>query len=73
MENDIGLGLGFFVGMLLLVVLWEYMHPKRSLQIKKSVRRLRNLSLVVINSIAMRVLIPYTTAILAIPFRKNNI
>lgn len=66
MENEAGLRLGFFFGVLVIVALVERLHPKRKLKIKKKTRWTRNISIVAIDSVAVRVLIPFTAASTAI-------
>ncbi|MEQ1789904.1 MAG: hypothetical protein ABL857_05610, partial [Rickettsiales bacterium] len=73
MENEVVLRLGFFFTVLLIIAAWEYVRPKRHLHINKSTRWIRNLSLVTINSIAVRILFPFTAASIAIYAEKNNI
>jgi sterol desaturase/sphingolipid hydroxylase (fatty acid hydroxylase superfamily) len=50
----------------LLVALWEYRSPKRDLQIQKSTRWVRNLSLIIISNLAVRLLVPITAASVAV-------
>lgn len=73
MQNEIGLRLGFFFSVLLVVALVEYLRPKRDLNLKKLNRWARNLSLVVIASIAVRVLVPFTAASVAIYAEQHQL
>ena len=52
--------IGCFAGVLLALTLWEYAAPRRPLTTSKSRRWSSNLSLVVINGILARILIPVT-------------
>ncbi len=52
--------LSCFVGVLLAMALWELLAPRRKLKVGKSSRWLSNLSLVVINTIAARLIVPIT-------------
>lgn len=73
MENEIELRLGFFFGVLIIIALWECVRPKRKLRIDRNIRWFRNLSLVVFNSIATRLILPFTAASIAIYAEKNQI
>ncbi|RJP56925.1 MAG: sterol desaturase family protein [Deltaproteobacteria bacterium] len=73
MENDIGLRLGFFFGVLATVVLWEHARPKRSLHIKRRIRWFSNLSLVGISSITVRLILPFTAAGVALYAEQHRI
>lgn len=73
MENEVLWRLGAFFGVLVLVALAEYMRPKRILTISKKTRWLRNLSILIIGSIAVRVLIPVTAASAAIYAQQHQI
>lgn len=73
MENEIILRLGFFLGILVMVALAEYLRPKRILKIQRSTRWARNLSLVVINTIGVKVLVPFTAAMTAVYAEQNQI
>ena len=73
MENEIALRLGFFFGVLIIIALVERLRPKRKLKIKRTTRWGRNLSIVAIDSIAVRVLIPFTAASVAIYAEQNQI
>ncbi len=52
--------LSFFLGVLLPMTLWEVLSPRRTLSVRKSPRWLSNLGLVVVNTIAVRLLVPIT-------------
>lgn len=52
--------LGAFAAVLLVMALWELLAPRRRLTIRKAPRWASNLGLVVLNTIAARVLIPST-------------
>lgn len=73
MENEIGLRLGFFLGMLVIIALAEYLRPRRELKIRKATRWARNLFLVAIDSVAVRVLVPFTAASAAVYAEQNQI
>jgi sterol desaturase/sphingolipid hydroxylase (fatty acid hydroxylase superfamily) len=50
--------LGCFAGILLLMTLWEQWAPRRPLQVRRAVRWSSNLSLVALNTLAVRFLVP---------------
>ncbi|MHC2066406.1 sterol desaturase family protein [Bremerella sp. T1] len=52
--------LSFFLGVLLAMTLWEVLSPRRTLSVRKSPRWLSNLGLIVVNTIAVRLLVPIT-------------
>lgn len=65
-ENEITWRLSVFWCVFLLVFLWEYLSPKRNLQIQKSTRWVRNISLIIISNLAVRLLVPITAASVAV-------
>lgn len=67
------LRLGFFLGVLGLVALWEALRPKRDRQISRMVRWRRNLSLVVFNSVLVRLVVPFTAVGAALYAEQNQI
>lgn len=73
METEVILRLGFFFGVLLILMLVERLLPKRTLEIKRSQRWSRNLSIVFIGNIAARILVPFTAASVAIYAEQNGI
>jgi sterol desaturase/sphingolipid hydroxylase (fatty acid hydroxylase superfamily) len=50
--------LGFFLGIFLLMALWELAAPRRALTVSKIVRWSNNIGLVIINSVVLRLLFP---------------
>ncbi|WP_245806437.1 sterol desaturase family protein [Francisella halioticida] len=54
--------LGFFIGIFLVIALWELFAPMRKLKIPKKKRWLNNLVLVVLNTLAVKFIFP-TTAV----------
>ena len=59
-QVEIAVRLGCFVGVLLVMALWELRAPRRALAVDKSPRWASNLGLVVLNTFAARLLIPIT-------------
>lgn len=64
--TEIGIRLGFFVGVLTAMTLWELLAPRRSLTINKPLRWMNNLGLVLLNSVVLRLLVPLGAAGVAI-------
>lgn len=73
MQNEMGLRLGFFFGILVLMVIVEYLYPRRAQKINITMRRVRNLSLVFINTIVARAVIPFTAASVSIYSEQQQI
>ncbi len=57
-DYEIFIRIGFFVGVFLVVALWEHFAPRRKLSLRKSLRWINNLSIVVLNSFVLRFLFP---------------
>lgn len=57
-SNEVSIRLGFFVGTFVIVALWELLAPKRALTVSKAIRWLNNISIVVLNTILLRLLFP---------------
>lgn len=72
MVSETTLRLGVFFGVLLIVALAEYLWPKRTAHLPKTSRWSRNLSLVVLGSVAARLLIPFTAASVAVYAEQNH-
>ncbi len=58
MTHEMGLRGGLFLGVLLLVGLWEVIAPRRTLTVSKGLRWFSNLSIVVLNSMMLRLGFP---------------
>ena len=58
LENEQNLRLGFFVGILLVMALWETLNPKRPWKLKRGFHWLNNLGLVIFNTALLRILFP---------------
>jgi sterol desaturase/sphingolipid hydroxylase (fatty acid hydroxylase superfamily) len=58
LANELVIRIGFFVGVLALVGLWELVAPRRALTVSKAWRWTSNLGLVVINSVVLRLIFP---------------
>lgn len=57
-DNEVVIRLGVFIGVLMLMALWEIVRPRRVLTVSKTVRWLNNLGLVFFNSFILRILFP---------------
>lgn len=57
-ENEAGIRLSVFVGMLVIMGLWELFAPRRAIKVSKLLRWGNNLSLVLLNSVLLRLLFP---------------
>lgn len=69
---EVWIRIGCFLGVLLLMWLWEWRRPKRSNKIKRSQRWRSNLSLVVVNTLSLRILIPAGAVGAALWSTENN-
>jgi sterol desaturase/sphingolipid hydroxylase (fatty acid hydroxylase superfamily) len=58
MAHEAYIRLGFFVGMLSLIALWEILAPRRTLTVSKAVRWANNLGIVFLNTAFLRLLFP---------------
>lgn len=56
--NEIAIRLIFFVGVFFVMAIWEIVAPRRALTVSRMVRWANNLSLVLLNSIVLRILFP---------------
>lgn len=58
LANEMAIRLGFFVGIFVLVALWEVAAPKRVPTVSRPVRWSNNLGLVFLNSVTLRLVFP---------------
>ena len=73
LPHEAAIRLGFFAGVLVLMALWEIVAPRRDLSVSKAVRWRGNLALVVLNTVALRVLLPVTAVIVAQWCSQNDV
>ncbi len=66
MEHEVGIRLGFFFGMLVVMAIWEVLAPRRQLTVSKTSRWSSNLGLVLVNTLALRALLPVAAVGMAI-------
>ena len=71
-QNESTLRLGFFFGILAIMAIWEILSPRRELSIPKAYRWFSNLSIVVINTLVVRILFPAAAVGVAIYASKNE-
>jgi sterol desaturase/sphingolipid hydroxylase (fatty acid hydroxylase superfamily) len=58
LEHEIAIRLGFFLGILVVIGVWEVVAPRRALTMSKGIRWMSNLGIVAINSIVVRLIFP---------------
>jgi len=71
-KNELFIRLGFFIGILILMALWEVFAPRRLLATSKTTRWVSNLGLVGIGSILVRLVFPFTLMGLAFLARQKE-
>ena len=71
-ENEKTIRLSFFVGMLLIMAIWEIIAPRRALTVSKAVRWANNLGLVFFNSFIVRIVLPATAVGVAKTAAEND-
>lgn len=69
-EREALLRLGFFAAIFIVMLIWELIAPRRRLTVSKSLRWTSNLALLVLNSIALRLLFP--AAAVGIAYTVND-
>jgi sterol desaturase/sphingolipid hydroxylase (fatty acid hydroxylase superfamily) len=72
MTHEGAIRLAFFFGVLIPIALWELFLPRRTLTIHKSVRWIGNMGIIVLNTVALRVLFPVLAIDIAIMARENG-
>ena len=58
LQHEIGIRLGCFVGVLVVMAVWEILAPRRPRKVSKAIRWGNNLGLAFLNSIVLRLLFP---------------
>ena len=66
LQHEPVIRLGFFLGVLAAMALWESLAPRRSLGVSKAWRWTNNLGIVFLNTALVRVLVPTTAVALAV-------
>jgi sterol desaturase/sphingolipid hydroxylase (fatty acid hydroxylase superfamily) len=59
-KGELSIRLGFFIGILIIMALWEVFAPRRPLTTSKPTRWVSNLGLALIDSVLVRLIIPIT-------------
>jgi len=65
-EYESAIRLSFFLGILVIMGAWETLKPRRTLNLSRSYRWLNNLSLVVLNTLVVRLVFPTATIGMAV-------
>ncbi len=71
MVNEAGWRLGMFLGVLIVMSLWESLAPRRRQTVRRAKRSLNNLSLVLLNTLAVR-LVPVLSAASAATWAQDQ-
>lgn len=71
-NNESTIRLGFFLGILLLMWLWETLSPRRPLSVSRLFRWVNNLGLVVLNTIILRIVFPAAAVGMAVLAQQNG-
>jgi sterol desaturase/sphingolipid hydroxylase (fatty acid hydroxylase superfamily) len=72
LSNEILVKVGFFLGVLTIVAIWELVAPRRALTTSKPIRWRDNLIIVFIDSVIVRLLIPITLVAVALLLQERN-
>ncbi len=72
LNNEVTIRLCFFLGVFVLIALWELLAPKRVLSMSKAVRWANNLGLVFLNSFILRLLFPLAAVGVAVSAQENG-
>lgn len=72
MNNETAIRLGFFIGILVLVGIWELLAPRRPLTTSKSVRWFSNLTIVFINPLLVHLVFPILPVGMAVLAKERS-
>ncbi len=72
-KGELFIRLGFFIGILIIMALWEILAPRRPLTTSKPARWVGNLGLVLIDSILVRLIFPITLMGVAFLARQRGL
>lgn len=72
MAGELYIRLGFFLGIFVIMALWELLAPRRRLEHSKAVRWANNLSLVFLNSLVLKLLFPFAATGVALLAREQG-
>ncbi|MCF6150316.1 MAG: sterol desaturase family protein [Candidatus Kuenenia sp.] len=71
-NHEIVIRLGFFLGILGVMTLWEWVAPRRVLAISKPLRWSNNIGIVIINSFLLRIIFPSAAVGMAVFAKKHG-
>jgi len=71
-ENEAQVRIGFFLGVLIIMGLWELKKPRREATVSKLSRWINNLGLIFFNSFVLKILLPITSTATAALALENN-
>ena len=57
-QHEVGVRLGFFIGIFVMMALWELWAPRRGLMVSRAARWTANLALVFLNTLILRLIFP---------------
>jgi hypothetical protein len=66
LDRELAIRLGFFLGILVMMAVWERVAPRRPLTISKKVRWFSNLGISLIDTLSLRLLLPITAVSMAL-------
>lgn len=72
MENEAAVRLGFFFGVFILIAIWEVVSPRRVLNTSKTIRWISNMGVVLIDTMAVRLLFPVLAINVALMAQVNG-
>jgi sterol desaturase/sphingolipid hydroxylase (fatty acid hydroxylase superfamily) len=72
LDHEPAIRFGFFFGIFVLMALWESIAPRRPLTISKKTRWFSNLGLILIDTLALRLLLPLTAVGVALFVEKRG-
>lgn len=72
-ENEALTRISFFLGVFIVMAIWEWLKPRRKLSVSKSKRWLSNLSIILLNSILIRLIFPAAAIGVAAYAQQNHI
>lgn len=72
LTNESAVRVGGFLGVLMMMALWEMLAPRRRLRVRWSLRWFSNLTLVALNTLAVRFLIPLGATAMALVARERG-
>ena len=58
MPHETLIRLSFFIGIFVLLIIWEFIVPRRNLEVSKTLRWKNNLYIIIINTVLLRLLFP---------------